>query len=447
MKRQNYRIRKKTYMVIWFMILCLAIYLLIQLISLLFSNEIGQAKGKFNNIVMSRLCINAFETSSSLIEFSSVKKEENLTYPILLFAKEFPVQNFLREDNVYASTYNIKIEGQANKQTNTLIEGKVRYKNIFNGKLNKDYILSNGTALNNNINSQDVFREMPVDIIEGNFDLEKKEDIKINEDESALAVMRTYDGSSYTMEQLKDVNFLVNKFYIVDGGTRVTDKLFDSQALLGKEVGLKQDNDKPQILIYHTHSQEAFIDSKAGDKSESVVGVGEFLAKILRDDYGYNVIHDKSEYDIAQGREDRNKAYDYARVGVKKILDENPTIEVVIDLHRDGAPKRSITINGEETAQIMLLNGLSRDQKGPITYLENPNIQDNLAFSLQLQIKSLKMYPKFFYKNYLNCYRYNLDLRQKSILVELGTHKNTLQSALNAIEPFAEVLDAVLKGE
>lgn len=446
MRKYKHGLSKKIYMAIWFSILCLAIYIFIQLISLLFSNEIGQAKGKFNNMIMSALCTHAFESGSPLIEYSTIKEEDKIGYPMSLIVEGFPVHNYLGETHVYASSYNIRTDNKPNNQVKDFVNEKIKYNNIFKEHLSKEYILSNGSSIINNIESHPVISEMPIEIIEGDFYTKKNEKIPI-EDESAIPAMRTYDGTAYTLEQLKDVNFLIRNFYIVDGGTRITSDLFDSKKLLEKDMKIKQDSDKPQILIYHTHSQEAFVDSKLGDKSESIVGVGEYLANILRDDYGYNVIHDKSEYDIAQGREDRNKAYDYARVGIKKILDENPTIEVVIDLHRDGAPKRSTTINGEETAQIMLLNGLSRDQKGPITYLDNPYIQDNLSFSLQLQLKSLEMYPKLFYKNYLNCYRYNLDVRQKSILIELGTHKNSLQSALNAIEPFAEVLDGVLKGK
>jgi stage II sporulation protein P len=95
----------------------------------------------------------------------------------------------------------------------------------------------------------------------------------------------------------------------------------------------------------------------------------------------------------------------------------------------------------------MLFNGLSRSTSGPLTRLDNPNQQDNLAFSLQLQLKSLEKYPGLFYKNYLKSYRFNLHLRPKSILMELGTYKNTLGSAKNAMEPFAEILDAVLQGK
>jgi stage II sporulation protein P len=266
-------------------------------------------------------------------------------------------------------------------------------------------------------------------------------------DEGVIGVMKSHDGTPFTLNQLNDVSFLIRNFYIVDSATRITDELFDAKVLLEKDMTIKTSNDKPQILIYHTHSQEAYLDSRKQEPEDSVVGIGSLLAEILTEKYGYNVIHDKSVYDLVDGKLDRNKAYTYAREGVLKILEENPSIEVVIDLHRDGAEKRSTVIEGQETAQIMLLNGLSRNQNGPITRLDNPNLQDNLSFSLQLQLKGLKMYPGLFYKNYLQDYRYNLDVRPKSLLVELGTHKNTLRSAKKAMEPFAEILDAVLKGQ
>lgn len=133
--------------------------------------------------------------------------------------------------------------------------------------------------------------------------------------------------------------------------------------------------------------------------------------------------------------------------GLNKILKENPSIEVVIDLHRDSGDSKTTIIDGVETAQIMLFNGLCRDPDGPLPKLENPYLQDNLAFSLQLQLKSMEVNNGLFIKNYLNAYRYNMHVRPKCLLVELGTVGNTLQSAKNAIVPFAEILNRVLMGE
>ncbi|MBR3771592.1 MAG: stage II sporulation protein P, partial [Clostridium sp.] len=168
----------------------------------------------------------------------------------------------------------------------------------------------------------------------------------------------------------------------------------------------------------------------------------------LTDDYGFNVIHDETCYDIINGKLDRNKAYDKALAALNKTLKKYPSIEVVIDLHRDEASrnqKRVTKINGEDTAQFMFFNGLSRKSSGEnISYLKNPNLQGNLAFSLQLKMKAMELYPNVTTKIYLKSLRYNLHLREKSLLIELGTNLNTVAEAKNAMKPLAEVLNGVL---
>ena len=216
--------------------------------------------------------------------------------------------------------------------------------------------------------------QLEVGFLEG--DIHKQEN-DYSKDAVARETMTLSDGTLFTLDQLKDIDFLIRNFYIVDGTTRVTDSLFDAEKLLSMDMTLKQDEEAPQILIYHTHSQEAYIDSRKNKIEDSVVGVGAYLASILKEQYGYNVIHDPSTYDLKNGVEDRNKAYNYALDGIEKILKENPTIEVVIDIHRDDGKARVTTIEGKESARIMLFNGLSRDSKNPITHLDNPNLQDN----------------------------------------------------------------------
>ena len=87
---------------------------------------------------------------------------------------------------------------------------------------------------------------------------------------------------------------------------------------------------------------------------------------------------------MVEGKLDRNRAYDNARIGTREILEEYPSIQVIIDLHRDSGSKRVTSIDGKDTAQVMFFNGLSRNMNGPIPYLYNPYLQDNLAFSLQM---------------------------------------------------------------
>jgi stage II sporulation protein P len=142
------------------------------------------------------------------------------------------------------------------------------------------------------------------------------------------------------------------------------------------------------------------------------------------------------------------EAYENAEASVRPMLDANPTIEVAIDLHRDGVNQDThlvTEVNGKPTARIMYFNGLSRTRmNGDIAYLNNPYIQDNLAFSLQMELASENKYPGFARRIYLAGYRYNLHLLPKSLLIEAGAQTNTVGEMMNAMEVLADVLSNVV---
>ena len=96
-----------------------------------------------------------------------------------------------------------------------------------------------------------------------------------------------------SMERLSDFQYLLNNFFVVDPNTTVDGSQINASTFLGDSLTLEEDSSVPQILIYHTHSQEGFADSIEGDEATSVVGVGNYLESILRDIYGYQVIHRK----------------------------------------------------------------------------------------------------------------------------------------------------------
>ena len=252
------------------------------------------------------------------------------------------------------------------------------------------------------------------------------------------------------LEQFQDFNFVISNFYTIDKTTSINSEQLNAVTLLEKDLRMSAGAENPQILIYHSHSQEEFADSIPGDASTMIVGVGEYLTTLLRDTYGYNVMHVTDTFDIMGGKLDRNKAYNYAQETISRILEENPSIEVVIDLHRDGVTgaKRLVTeINGKPTAKIMFFNGLSRtNQNGELSHLPNPYIQDNLAFSLQLARYAKEYYPDWFRTIYLRGYRYNLHLRPKALLVECGAQTNTVEEEMNAMQPLADILNKVLTG-
>lgn len=458
MKQNSNKQKQKYYRILLLFTIILSVVIFLGAFSLSFSNKLGQAKASTGTAIFSAIYSSIIENGSATIDYQINKDKELYPFPLNMASQICQIHQNVSADTLTLSLHNKIIktqEGIIDPQSDPPI-GTISIEDYTHGILTREYILTNGAYLNRE-DFQDYIetnatldyksQELPVSILEGAIDYNEFNIGYGEEEGEAMEVMKSYNGTPFILEQLNDVNFLVRNFFIVAPATRITDELFDAKILLAKDMTIKTKNDKPQILIYHTHSQEAFLDSRKGVLEDSVVGVGDLLTEILEEKYGYNVIHDRGVYDLVDGRLDRNKAYNYARDSVLEILNENPSIEVTIDLHRDGIGKRSTIIDGQETAQIMLLNGLSRDKNGPITRLDNPNLQDNLAFSLQLQLKSLEMYPGLFYKNYLNYLRYNLDIRPKSILIELGTDKNTLRSAKKAMEPFAEILDAVLKGQ
>ncbi len=247
----------------------------------------------------------------------------------------------------------------------------------------------------------------------------------------------------FDWEAMKQYETLVSTFYAIDATTMAGSDQLNAQKLLEKDISIQKKQDAPQILIYHTHSKEAFADSTPGDASQSVVGVGERLGEILSQEYGYNVLHHTAEYDTI-----RDEAYAKSLPAIEKLLEENPSIEVIIDLHRDSGAKgtrRAVEIDGRPMATFMLFNGLSRTRKtGNITYLENPNLDDNLAFSFQMQVKAGEYYPGLTRKIYLKGYRYNMHLLPRTLLIELGDENTTVEEAMNTCDPLAHILNMVL---
>lgn len=268
--------------------------------------------------------------------------------------------------------------------------------------------------------------------------------------EMAAAQIQPHPVVDLSPEMLSDYDYLLGQFYILDPNTATNAEQLNAVDFLEEDLTMQQDSSKPQILIYHSHSQETFIDSREGEAEDTVVGVGNYLTQVLTENYGYNVIHVTETFDIIDGEVDRSKAYDVAREYIEQVLTENPSIEVVIDLHRDGVPedRHLVTeINGKPTAQIMFYNGLSYTMDyGPVDYLPNPYIQDNLAFSFQLEYQAAQFYPDLYRGIYLAGLRYNLHLRPRALLLEAGAQTNTVQEVKNAMEPFADILNRVLSG-
>ena len=269
---------------------------------------------------------------------------------------------------------------------------------------------------------------------------------KDKSEETRQASVPTMDLS---MERLNDFEYLVSNFYTVDSVTYINPSELNASELLGKDLRIDLSTGGSKILIYHTHSQETFVDSD-NDPSTSIVGIGRYLTEILNNKYKIPTMHHEGVYDLINGKLDRSEAYEFAKPEVEQILAKNPSIEVVIDLHRDGVADTThlvTEINGKPTAQIMFFNGLSRTRvNGDLVGMANPYLQDNLAFSLQMKIAAETKYPGFARRNYLRGYKYNMDLMPRMLLIEAGAQTNTVEEMRNAMEVLADLLNSVLTG-
>ena len=266
-------------------------------------------------------------------------------------------------------------------------------------------------------------------------------------DQAEAAAQPAAPTVDMSIEKRREIDYLLSNFYTVDSSTMIGPEQLNADDLLSRSMKIDNTTGGPKVIIFHTHSQEEFVDSTPGDPATSIVGMGEYLTQLLNEK-GIETIHDTGVYDIINGQLDRSNAYENAEASVRPIIEANPTLEVAIDLHRDGVAEGThlvTEINGKPTAKIMYFNGLSRTRtNGDIDYLYNPYIQDNLAFSLQMQLASESLYPGFVRHIYLRAYRYNLHLLPKSLLVEAGAQTNTVEEMRNAMEVLADTLAHVI---
>ncbi len=258
-------------------------------------------------------------------------------------------------------------------------------------------------------------------------------------------------GIYYSMEQLNDYDFMLKNCYAVDNSTSVLPEEIDADTLLNMDMSIDLSQGGYKVLIYHTHGSEAFADSREGVTEDTVIGVGDELTRILEEQYGIKTYHDRNVYDMVDGVLDRSYAYTLSGAAVDRILAENPSIEVIIDLHRDGVRedlKLMRVIDGRPTAQIMFLNGVSRlNLNGDIDYLYNPHKVENLAFSLQMHLAGKAMYGDLLRRIYIRGYSFNLEKMPRASLVEVGAQTNTVEEAKNAMIPLAAILNSVLRKE
>lgn len=218
----------------------------------------------------------------------------------------------------------------------------------------------------------------------------------------------------------------------------------DIQAELNKQPAVKIKKDgTPQVLIYHTHTTEAYLGkTRSQDKSESVVAVGEQIAAQLRA-AGIGVIHDTTMHDSPS----YNGSYDRSGETMLRNLKEHPTLQVTLDIHRDamGAQdgtriKPTALVNGKKAAQVMIISGC--DDNGTLGF---PNWEYNLRLAVRMQKSLSEDYPSLARPlNFCNR-KYNEHITKGSLLIEVGTEVNTLEESKYSGELLGKAISKTLE--
>ena len=261
--------------------------------------------------------------------------------------------------------------------------------------------------------------------------------------------------SAEYIEQLLNFDYLISRLFLVDSETILLPKDIDVLNFLEADLTINTQKKGPQILVFHSHSAEMFIDSNPAYPMTGIMGVGKYLTEILAQVHGIETMHYTGRFDKVDGISARAGSYERMEPVIRQILKDNPSIQVVIDLHRDGVgdhvPPFITYIDGVRTAQIMFFNGLSRRNRGgtpeAVRWLYNPYQQENLNFSFRLQLAANQIYPGLARRIYLRAFRYSLHMKPLSTLVEVGNQHNTQQEAKNAMHPLADIIAAVVLDE
>ena len=208
----------------------------------------------------------------------------------------------------------------------------------------------------------------------------------------------------------------------------------------------------PKVLIVHTHATESYTpapgeiytetaDYRTLDERYNMLSVGDAVAARL-EAAGIGVIHDRTLHDYPS----YNGSYASARDSIQSILEENPGICLVLDLHRDAAAAgdsqmdTSAKIDGSEAAQLMLVVGT--DDGG----LDHPGWQNNLSLALKLQLQLQTAYPGLCRPINLCDERFNADVSPGALLVEVGAAGNNRAEAIAAANALAEGIIALARG-
>ncbi|MCM1132679.1 MAG: stage II sporulation protein P [Ruminococcus flavefaciens] len=293
---------------------------------------------------------------------------------------------------------------------------------VLNGKI----ILSEGYGFEAEEFPADIDLQSPLDMVSDNPG-DKPYPSEEDWTEGGVPITRTtygeYSGTTY---------FNLSNGGQVNNKTSLTNELLLRESCMSPDFTI-DDTDEPQVLIYHTHTTESFepyvrdnldadFNYRTTDETKNMIMVGNAIQAEL-EAQGIGVIHVTEIHDYPS----YNGSYGRSRESIVPILEQYPSIKVALDIHRDAisnsdfAAQPYIEIDGKEAAQIMIISGCDDGT------LDMPNYMNNFHFACNLQQQFERDYPGFTRPILFDYRHYNQDLTNGSLLIEVGSHGNTLE--------------------
>lgn len=218
---------------------------------------------------------------------------------------------------------------------------------------------------------------------------------------------------------------------LIRNSTNLTDQ--EVQEILSQPDSLSLPSDGPQVLIYHTHATESFepwdrdiYDTRntwrSTNNAENMVAVGDEIAAAL-EKWGIEVVHDTTQHDYPS----YNGSYERSEETIASYLEKYPTIRVALDVHRDAIQRENTlvkpiaTVQQQKAARLMIIAGCDDGT------MEMPDWRENLRFAAGLQSEIETKYPGLTRPVFFCYRRYNMHMTKGSLLIEFGSHGNTLE--------------------
>lgn len=284
-------------------------------------------------------------------------------------------------------------------------------------------------------------------------------DQALDKDDDSLATSVIPDQETSRQSQRPSTDEFQRQEFELEGETEVSEEIqIEIKNISDDLPPVDLSGEGPQILIYHTHSREAYRQDpdnpyeaiaafRSNDLSQTVVGVGEELARQLQA-RNITVLHDKTDHEVYPWK---SGLYPRSLETIKKRKKEHDSLKIFLDIHRNyndrlkDPDKEVVIINGERVAKFFIVIGTGEGISGGFS--QKPNWRENYQFALKITNKANEKYPGLADDILVRTGRYNQHISNRAILIEIGNHLTTFNEAKRTAKYLAEILSEVIENK